>query len=602
MSHLEGFNDSSDQVPVRKSIDLQPVYGNGMNHLMNITNITIKVKDFFHHFFVSDCWRDDVQKCLWVLPLGVIFTEYIGMFLSSSITFFGFIVLVVAQVRKNDNKTLQSSSKIREVRSSAIIAQVQNCRLEVSRILGLVGAPALDWMDLNSWSDMEDQCVEISSKAVMTVVNFLEAHVQFLVTVDEAYQWLRVSASLHLGLGPRSRCVDRVERASIARSLRNGGTGRSSGELIASGGAASRRFGSQSIVPLSNVRDNLARQMVDQYHSILQVRHCMQEKIDDVGLEDPLCEPVVVDLAWIRDARQRLEVVLSDSINTCATTDALILFTANLKLRACMEDSMSSARNAREYLQSHLQLGEPSMGLPNHTSDPLHSSLLNYREHLFGLLAATWSCQQYTDTMVVPSEDDRRDWWSHMQRLSADCREIESDIERRFFHKSNSEEETNSEENDLACTDSERIVRLPTEVQLSDDGTANQVGKTTEDNLPTKTTVFKGHGAKRDRPTHTVKKKEATGETLNLPPRDATSERLMIQELRSRIMLMRSMEEEEEEESDQEIETEIREAAKLSRETAPPVFLGASGLLLSELKMSLPMSTLAGRQEEEVVL
>ena len=606
LNHLEGFNHGYEESPSDHHGGFSTVNAQTMSVHVDGTSrtggVVIWAKDFHRRLVASDCWRDDVQKCLWVLPVGVILTEYIGIFLSLSITIVGFIILIFTQSRVNDRMTLQSLTRTTEPPSFNGIDQVKNCRNEVSRLLGWIGAPSLDWADLNFLSDIDTKPIDVSSEATSMVVDFLEAHAQLLVTVDEAYQWLRVSASLHLGLGPRSQCVDRVERAYIARSLRKGRKGETSGVEEGVGSIASRGVVGIPIVALSTMRGLLAQQIVDQYDSLRVLCNRMQDELGSlhrVDLDDSLHEPDVVDLAWIRDARQRVATMLSDSINLCATTDALVLFTESLKLRLWMQESMSSARNAHEFLQANLRLGELSIGgspRPNQAMDPLHSSLLTYREHLFALLVATWSCEHCADNSVDVSDDSRGAWWNRMQELTSRCRLIESDIALRFFH--DVDENTTSDEQDLECTGG-RSILIATDFQLSDDGVAKPVSNLMDAPMASKTKVFKGHGAKLDRPAHTTKKNEGNRETANLRSRDFVLEQQMIHELRNRITQMRPLDDDD---SDLEMEAESATKARLAHQPAPPIFLGASGLLLDELKMSLPMPSLLGGQEEELLL
>ena len=603
LNHLQEFNDGNDQSRSGQhrgsTFKLNEGHANGTSR---IGGVFIWAQHRYNQLVDSDSWRDDVHRCLWVLPVGVIMIEYIGILLSSSITVVGFIVLIVTQSRKKDRISLQSLTRTTEAPPFNGIDQVTNCRREVSRLLGWVGAPALDWADLNFSSDIDTKPIDVSQEAASMVVDFLEAHAQLLVTVDEAYQWLRVSASLHLGLGPLSHCVDRVERACIARKLRKGGKGANIQGVA--GPSASRRVVGIPIVSLLNMRGILAQQIVDQYDSLRVLFNCMQDELELIHCMDPedrLHIPDVVDLAWIRDARQRVATTLSDCINLCATTDALVLFTNSSKLRFWMEESKSSARNTHEFVQANLLLGAASIGSsprPNTASDPLDSSLVTYREQLVALLAATWSCEQSADSNVDVSEDSRRDWWNRMQELTSRCRAIESDIALRFVEEV--DEGANSKEQDLGGTEGGRTILMATDFQLSDDGVVTTPApKAMEAPTATKTKVFKGHGAKLDRPAHVVKKNEGNGETTNLRSRDFVLEQQMIQELRKRITLMRPLDDDD---SDHETEAQLATKTRRSREPAPPIFLGASGLLLNELKMSLPMPSHSAGQEEEILL
>jgi len=228
----DDYDDASEILFVPseiKSIDLQS--NKQRNEVHPLEEMMIKMKNTYHDVFASDSFvLDDFQKSLWILPMGIILMEYIGSILSFGITIVGFLVLVWTHSdhTKEANETPPSSSLPRRNEAvstpspavSTRLDHVQNCRREVSRLLGTVGAPGLDWVDLNSTGNFKDQPTEISSEATSMVVNFLEAHAHFLTIIDETNHWLRVCTSLHLGLGPRSQCVDRVEKAFIGKNLR----------------------------------------------------------------------------------------------------------------------------------------------------------------------------------------------------------------------------------------------------------------------------------------------------------------------------------------------------------------------------------------------
>jgi len=127
---------------------------------------------------------------------------------------------------------------------------IYDCRNELSRLLGLIGAPPmaernnsnnqqdgyrLENIDNNA--DINDDHIfekidnapapaptSVAAKdcvaaATTSVVSFLEAHVQVILTIDKALYWVKISASLHWGLGPHSQCVERVERAAMSKEL-----------------------------------------------------------------------------------------------------------------------------------------------------------------------------------------------------------------------------------------------------------------------------------------------------------------------------------------------------------------------------------------------
>jgi hypothetical protein len=213
---------------------------------------------------------------VWLL-IGIALGDFIGLLLSLNLSL---ICLVLLQLKPDPPREESQKKSIKiVVDTEELLAdnlarkkkQVHDCRKEVSRLLGLVGAPPLGWEDLET-----EDCTElanITDAGTISVVKFLEAHVQFLLTVDEAFHWIHVSASLHLGLGPRSQCVERVERASIAREFRNRRRQSIGATLILDGVDSAlepQRGGvSKSVLSLSLVRKHLAKAIVDQSNSLI---------------------------------------------------------------------------------------------------------------------------------------------------------------------------------------------------------------------------------------------------------------------------------------------------------------------------------------------
>ena len=120
-----------------------------------------------------------------------------------------------------------------------------------------------------------------------------------------------------------------------------------------------------------------------------------------------------------------------------------------------------------------------------------------------------------------------------------------------------------------------------------DSQTDKKVG---ERQFPTKTLVFKGHGMKEEQPTSPIARSDGNREMkYSLPPRDTISERQMVQELQNRITAMRQAEDgEDEDQDDLGTATSVKNLAQSSRLPAAPLFLGAAGSLLSELRQTLP--------------
>jgi hypothetical protein len=609
LSHLETF-DSDEQFSENAELvaEEESVWPFFRETMLNLKSMSRRIAR-------PESWREAVVKCFWLLPIGILLGDYIGLLMSFSFSLIGLLVSMVRPEPHHYHEEMtghEDTIHVREIsfadRRSDTEAhpvskkQMQDCRKEVSRLLGIIGAPPLDWSDVLNTNDVDDQALGSSSESSTLVVNFLEAHVQFLLTIDEAYRWLQVSASLHLGLGPRSQCVERVERASIAREFRKGR--RQSIDEVQDASKEPQRGLYKSVLSLSMVRQHLAKAMVDQSDSILQVWHRSQE---DIGISqvishaEPLDIPDVVDLIWVKGGRQQLAAVLSDTVNVYCTPSILAKLAVDVGIHSVMEASMSNARNAREYLLSNLLLGKrrTTTPLPN-PQDPLLLSLIHYREQLDALSGAIWSCQQYADTDLPSNEHGRAEWWTRIQQFGENCRAMESEIGLHFFAvppngSEDEEQSTGSTAQETQETGSSQQEHQ-TYQREDDDWDSPSEKKMDDPKLPTKTLVFKGHGAKPERSKHSVTKKGgATEGSVVLPVRDSMSERQMIRELQNRITLMRPLEDDDE---DDELETEAAKAARLGRAPAAPLFLGASGSLLSELRMTLPAPSQMGEEEQ----
>ena len=536
--------------------------------------------------------------------------------------------------RSNHSVSSQSSTQSREEPQSAAAVldlieatkkQVHDCRKETSRLLGLIGAPPLEWKQLDSKKMMimttsprkneADTSLAgdvnvmnsqiITDMALISIVKFLEGHTQFLLTVDHAFYWMKVSASLHWGLGPHSQCVERVERASIAKEFKNKSRRRSSisASLILEGVNSPlephRKVDTSSILALSSTRRNLAQMLVDQSVSLVNTYKQIRgmEEVDDpllknrIGdqandmddgfrsiIDDGILEmPSVVDLSWIKASRKHLAGLLSYTIDFYCTINGMHVLSDEPTKRTKLDESMWNARNAREYLLCNLLLGKTPSAKPAITEDgaapdELMMSLLQYRQQLEALNAAIWSCQQYSKFRTARAESDialnaaeileqeeraeasRLEWWNQIKELSTTCKDMEREIESKFF-ASSSGIENHELEDEINTT----VQGRPHESGSYEHGqSAVDVERESGTSVPSsKTIVFTGKGAVEKRPITTEPTK--TGRSSADPPpvaRDTIAEQLMVKELRNRINAVIQLEEEEQAEEEEEKQEE----------------------------------------------
>ena len=129
-----------------------------------------------------------------------------------------------------------------------------------------------------------------------------------------------------------------------------------------------------SILSLSFVRSHLAKALVDQSDSLAHIWCDVQERagIEDIPTSFQVVMPDVVDLMWVKRTRQRLAMLLSDSMDRYGTHGALKQLDREPKLRSQIITSTSNANNAREHLLNNLLIGNKQnfqcIAIPN---DPL---------------------------------------------------------------------------------------------------------------------------------------------------------------------------------------------------------------------------------------
>jgi hypothetical protein len=226
----------------------------------------------------------------------------------------------------------------------------------------------------------------------------------------------------------------------------------------------------------------------------------------------------------------------------------------------------------------------------------LLKSLIHYRDQLDALKGAIWSQCVLDDLPTDQRATMRREWWSQVIQLGATCRALEDEIGQTFFFEVEEENNVNNGE--------ESNIRDPARDESGsyEHGVEQQSEKTNkEGGTQTKTIVFRGKGAKQDRPksnnnTNTKTSTKNVGASdggeplLLLPPRDTVSEQQLVNELKNRIKTICPADDDDEDWED------VDPNAIAGRQPATSHFLGATGTLLSELKGSLPLMDTAGEE------
>jgi hypothetical protein len=638
MAHMETF-DSDEEYS-----DDAEIYGNIGSAILDPIDAAryqtkIKVRKFVKPKNVGEI----LLKLLYVVPIAIALGDYLGFFWSTTLSMMALIMLQLRpppvesekghrmsrkERRMSRRRSSMSTSSVESRRRSSmgwdlsnsfkslgkngpksaasvldmlemVKLQVHDCRKETSRLLGLIGAPPLEWKLMESSRMMATSRhkkeidtslagdVSVASAQVINdlslkcLIKFLEAHAQFLLTVDHAYYWMRVSASLHWGLGPHSQCVERVERAAIAKEFRNNRRQSISGSLISEGISSplepQRKLDTSSILSLASTRQNIAQSLIDQSKSLVHafklIRELESEQICNVpvdyGYQNALAltamiddkiltMPEVVDLTWIKASRRHLAVLLSYTADYYCSIDGLQILSDDADKRSFLDESMLNARNAREYLLCNLLLGKtptsrPAVEESGAGTDELMLSLLQYREQLEGLNAALWACQQYSklrrsgfgSEMVLSAADilqqeeeaesSKLAWWNQIKQLSTTCKELEHEMETKFFPS------INNDDSDMGAEDDESTSKTGYGLESGE----YEHGRTPKNQhaqvVPkaTKTKVFSGKGAVEKKPAQTRlgnwAGQESSSTDVPMPPRDTVVEQMLVRELQNRI-------------------------------------------------------------------
>ncbi len=402
---------------------------------------------------------------------------------------------------------------------------IYDCRNELSRLLGLIGAPP---MGVHTLDDRHPEfrkeafgnlpvALEISIVDTTTsVVSFLEAHVQVVLTIDKALYWVKVSSSLHWGLGPHSQCVERVERAAMSKEmLRAQPTPHTKKARM---DQPQRRTDSSAVLALSSARRNIAHVITNEVNSISntikslenniagQLGHTNVDQHHYYHQDEFLEMPDVIDIAWMKASRKYLANLLTYCADTFTTWDSLRMLSIPIveekkatKPLQVLKVSMGNAKNLREYLISHLLLDDDHSSRRLGSVRPISHGggineerkfilpLLHYQKQLEALDAALWSFQQYIysqdiESLTICSSNDdtiqdlqgkhenheseeekgmafisseaKMKWWNQVKEISATCQALEADIGNKYFSLSLDDSSQNSEDEDDGFNDS----------------------------------------------------------------------------------------------------------------------------------------------------
>jgi hypothetical protein len=590
-AHLDAFHSDKENSDTPDALDeTEPVAEVEISSIIH--DADLKAEDQLGGFDVTRKPSLDgvVTKLIWLLPVAIAAADSggLGRMMILATIFLLYLQWNYFGKYKYDEKEIDTDNKV-----STDIDNNKNryhdCRIELARLVGLVGAPPMEFQTLQP--DLMHQEIVVSDNAVSSLITMAQAHVQLLLTLDQVFHWIQVSASLHLGLGPQSQCVERVERSALAKEYRDQQAKRRQQEP---------QFQvSKSILSLASVRKIVAQIMIDQAASLTFVLEhgTAASRVTDIEFGGAVLStatttlemPEVISLTWIKSSRSAIAALLSHTLHRLCTIPCLQVLSNASDPRSKVDESTWNVRQAKEHLVSMLLLDNITPKTIQEPIDPIVKPLLQYREQLDALQAAIWACQQCNDSGGESQDADRLEWWSRVRSLSTTFQAIEQEIQDKFFHVDDDDDECLIEKNGDEEPTSEVPLpesgRYETKLPAAESNIiAGVVGDKKDKAKQNKTMVFRGEGVKYDRPRKPKQgssKSNGNVDPMMLKPRDTVTERQLAMELLKRVKALAPEEEEEP------IEEEDA-SAKAAREPVVPFFLGASGSLLSELKLSMP--------------
>ncbi|CAB9520844.1 (DC) complex [Seminavis robusta] len=512
--------------------------------------------------------------------------------------------------------------------------QQHDCRCQLAKVLGSIGAPILSpngqvvTTTLQETSNHDQIPSPSSSTATCThdamindekkeptfkkdkwhptLVQTAKAHTRLIHTMDTTMEILKVGAALHLGATERT--AERVERALLGRQttrLQNSNNGIPRNDKTSS-----------TTMPVSfpTIRNLLMDAMFHQVESLLMVNNNYNNKegIINISKEDVLGEvPPVITLTWLRESRQQLAGLLSHVLEELcsAPTQNEYNSTAGNNLLLLLQ-SKRTAKELQVHLLHTLDLDESQGVVATETapessslSAPLKERLVKLRAHYQKVFVALWAMEDSATTSTEQQDGaimslETKDWWARMNEINDEISVVLECIDHDFFLE---EEEPASEE----LADQEGGMAIPTKGAQSytvDTGaTANiQLKSVAAAAKPTKTSVFSGKGAKQ--PEQTRQKKASVGsknsDTQSSPAvlqADPVAQHFLLSELRTRLQTLALPEEEHEVNLDVNDQNETsslsqRSQSSQTKTTAIPLFGGAAGsLLVGDLKNAVKL-------------
>ena len=516
------------------------------------------------------------------------------------------------------------------------------CRLEMSRLLGSIGAPFLSEDHAAGKGQLQKIGQSQQSALIHTTTRNMEettassntptfspsllfkvarANVQLIQTYDDAMETMKMGTALHLGATTKS--AERVERALFGRRRRE----------QQKKGALQQNVSDESptvdIYPVSfgTLRGSVSRAMIAQaqtLESIIAVLNdsCQGERDNDNDSMSPFLSfhplaggvPPVVTLTWLRSSRQQLSECLSYVLEALATFDRPITDRENTQ--DILVNSVLTVEELQQYLQSSLGIEnegtqrvqqEQSSEKGNRTaSKQIQERVIQTQLQLQQLYVALGAMNDTSKISYSSNKVDTIEWWDRVNQLSQKVQNTMQMLDQEHFQPIDGDVGGDDEDTEEPSS-SKQVTR---EQSYTMEANAEKAQQKPTPQILTKTSVFSGKGAKKPpkpRPRNVSEQGPFFSDstqmsTTALPQSDPVAQHFLLSELRTRLQTL-SLPEEEHEVEDFEDDYEMVKSAPapaakafVEKTTAMPSF---GGLLVGELSNAVKLLGNQNKSDDE---
>ncbi|KAL7507470.1 hypothetical protein ACHAXN_004651 [Cyclotella atomus] len=482
--------------------------------------------------------------------------------------------------------------------SDALSTRWEETRIEISRLLGFIGAAPLSPPLSNHLNTMSKPGTDDAGSCSYfdTTTALAASHIELIQTLDFSLEVIRKGASLRLGLGPihpgNERVIARAEKAWAERELRQN-LGLDSNHFPRLTLSKSRQILRQIMIDLGTSLKVILSHLVNNIESAQ-----WDEFIEDMQYYSHQNAHVLTLSTlslWLNGLRDLLSFVMSELLSVCSGTQGRQFVTL-------LEQSVQLANERTQYLQSAFNLLLSNDGFPSvmtstaqlsddSTSRGAISTIQQVQSTLEAAQVSLWALNQSflegQDQSTGSPAENPRVWLSQFKELLSQTESSMHLFENAFLPASIDEDLQNIEEESATAISTinnvqstELINEEPPEEQEVQDTVINRHSVSANEHAD-KTWIFSASGQqssiRRKRSEHEPRAASRSSEMFE--------QALLMRDLEKRLCTIRLAKEHEAVRLDANKDDGGDLNAKEMRSV--PLFLGVQGSLLSELSSAL---------------